>query len=47
MIKVKDDKFQDAFYFAVKDTLVAENINIGSKVAFDNGRSHKVVTLEG
>jgi structural maintenance of chromosome 4 len=37
----------NAFYFAVKDTLVAEDIKIGTNIAFNQGRNYRVVTLNG
>ncbi len=34
LVKIQDPKFADAFYFALKDTLVCENIDTASKIAY-------------
>lgn len=49
LIKVKDNKFLNVFYFATKDTLVCEGMNVGTKVAYESvpGKTFRVVTLEG
>ena len=53
LVQSKDQKFLNAFYFALKDTLVANDIKIASDIAFKNapgehhGRRHRVVTLRG
>jgi structural maintenance of chromosome 4 len=49
LIQSKDAKFLNAFYFALKDTLVADDIKVGSNVAFNSvqGRTFRVVTLNG
>ena len=36
LIQLKDEKFLNAFYFAIKDTLVAADIKIGTEIAFKN-----------
>eukprot|EP00347_Sterkiella_histriomuscorum_P021716 403333013 len=46
LIKPKDDKFLDAFYFGVKNTLVCENIDTASRIAYGQQR-HRVVTEKG
>ena len=49
LIQSKDEKFLNAFYFAIKDTLVADDIKIGTHVAFNSvpGKTFRVVTLTG
>ena len=49
MITPKDEKFLNAFYFALKDTLVAADIKIGTHIAFNAvpGKKFRVVTLVG
>ena len=46
LIKVKDQTLTPIFYFAVRDTLVATDINVASKVAYGKER-FRVVTLQG
>lgn len=49
MVTPKDEKFLDAFYFALRDTLVAADIKIGTHIAFNGvpGKKFRVVTLVG
>lgn len=47
MVTPKDSKFIDAFYFALGDTLVAQNIDEATKLAFSNNQRHRVVSLDG
>ena len=47
LVKSKDAKFLNAFYFALRDTLVAENITVGTKIAFSQEKNYRVVTLNG
>jgi structural maintenance of chromosome 4 len=49
LITPKDEKFLDAFYFALRDTLVAGDIKVGTQIAFNAvpGRKFRVVTLAG
>nr|XP_008104302.1 PREDICTED: structural maintenance of chromosomes protein 4 [Anolis carolinensis] len=47
MIKVKDEKIRQAFYFAVRDTLVADNLDQATRVAFQKDKRWRVVTLQG
>jgi structural maintenance of chromosome 4 len=49
LIESKDEKFLNAFYFATKDTLVCDDIKIGTHVAFNSvqGRTFRVVTPGG
>lgn len=36
----------DSFYFAIKDTLVCESIDVATKIAYGSQR-HRVVTEKG
>lgn len=47
MVKVKDEHIRPAFYFALRDTLVAENLDQATKVAFQRDKRWRVVTLQG
>ena len=47
LIKAKDKKFLPAFYFALNDTLVAENMEEASKLAYGGSRRFRVVTIDG
>lgn len=47
MIKVKDEKIRQAFYFALRDTLVANNLEQATRVAFQKDKRWRVVTLQG
>lgn len=47
MVKVKDEKVRQAFYFALRDTLVANNLDQATRVAFQKDKRWRVVTLQG
>jgi structural maintenance of chromosome 4 len=47
LIRPNDDKFLDAFYFALKNTLVTKNIDQATHIAYNLGRRYRVVTLDG
>ncbi|XP_006002116.1 structural maintenance of chromosomes protein 4 isoform X2 [Latimeria chalumnae] len=47
MVKVKDDVIRPAFYFALRDTLVANNLEQATRVAFQKNQRWRVVTLQG
>ena len=49
LIEVSEDRFRTAFYFAVKNTLVARDIESASKVAFGrkDGKVWRTVTKKG
>uniref|UniRef100_A0A8C3XIW9 Structural maintenance of chromosomes protein n=1 Tax=Chelydra serpentina TaxID=8475 RepID=A0A8C3XIW9_CHESE len=47
MVKVKDEKIRHAFYFALRDTLVANNLDQAIRVAFQKDTRWRVVTLQG
>ncbi|KAB7502727.1 Structural maintenance of chromosomes protein 4 [Armadillidium nasatum] len=46
LIKVKDNRAKTAFYFAIRDTLVANDIDQASRIAYSSRRP-RVVTLNG
>jgi structural maintenance of chromosome 4 len=46
LVQTSDD-YREAFFFALKNTLVCEDLNIGTDVAFNKERRHRVVTLQG
>jgi len=46
LINVSNPKFIPAFYFAIKDTLVCDNIDIATKIAYGAQRQ-RVVTSDG
>ncbi|KAI3629474.1 hypothetical protein MIR68_012489 [Amoeboaphelidium protococcarum] len=46
LIKTKDKNFKRAFYYVVRDTLVADDLDQANRVAFGKTR-WKVVTLDG
>ena len=46
LIKVKDDKILPAFYYAVRDTLVAKDLEQATRIAYGKTR-YRVVTLDG
>jgi structural maintenance of chromosome 4 len=49
LVTPKDEKIVDALYFALKDTLVANDIKEGTNIAFNSGqgKQYRVVTLKG
>uniref|UniRef100_A0A4X2LIA6 Structural maintenance of chromosomes protein n=1 Tax=Vombatus ursinus TaxID=29139 RepID=A0A4X2LIA6_VOMUR len=47
LVKVKDEKIRQAFYFALHDTLVANNLDQATRVAFQKDKRWRVVTLQG
>ncbi|XP_076837221.1 structural maintenance of chromosomes protein 4 [Brachyhypopomus gauderio] len=47
MVKVKDQALRPAFYFALRDTLVAKDLEQATRVAFQKDRRWRVVTLQG
>ncbi|KAM4889122.1 structural maintenance of chromosomes protein 4 [Thomomys bottae] len=47
LVKVKDDEIRQAFYFALRDTLVADNLDQATRVAYQKDRRWRVVTLQG
>ncbi|NXI91160.1 SMC4 protein, partial [Psophia crepitans] len=47
LVKVEDEKVRVAFYFALRDTLVANNLEEATRVAFQKDKRWRVVTLQG
>lgn len=47
LIDIKDPIYRNTFYFALRDTLVVENIDDAQKVAFGSQTRYRVVTLKG
>ncbi|KAA0200463.1 hypothetical protein HAZT_HAZT006975 [Hyalella azteca] len=46
LIRVNDERVKTAFYFAIRDTLVANDLDQASRIAYGRER-HRVVTLMG
>ena len=46
MVRFEDKRLQNAFYFALRDTLVTNNLETATKVGYGQNR-HRVVTLDG
>lgn len=44
LVKIKNEIYRAAFYFALRDTLVCENIDLATQVAFGSPRFRVVVT---
>lgn len=47
LVKVEDEKVRLAFYFALRDTLVANDLEEATRVAFQYDQRWRVVTLKG
>ncbi|XP_075617752.1 structural maintenance of chromosomes protein 4 isoform X2 [Balearica regulorum gibbericeps] len=47
LVKVEDEKVRLAFYFALRDTLVAKSLEEATRVAFQKDKRWRVVTLQG
>lgn len=47
LVKPKEDTFRIAFYYALRNTLVADNIDVASKIAYSSETRYRVVTLGG
>ncbi|XP_077468486.1 structural maintenance of chromosomes protein 4 [Stigmatopora argus] len=47
MVKVKDASVRPAFYFALRDTLVAKDMEQATRMAFQREKRWRVVTLKG
>ncbi|XP_077288755.1 structural maintenance of chromosomes 4-like protein gluon [Arctopsyche grandis] len=46
LVRVSDDRIKPVFYYALHDTLVANDIDQASRISF-HGKRHRVVTLGG
>ncbi|XP_043558007.1 structural maintenance of chromosomes protein 4 isoform X3 [Chiloscyllium plagiosum] len=47
MVKISDEAIRPAFYFALRDTLVAKDLEQATRVAFQKDKRWRVVTMEG
>ncbi|XP_029963747.1 structural maintenance of chromosomes protein 4 isoform X1 [Salarias fasciatus] len=47
MVRVQDESVRPAFYFALRDTLVAQDMEQATRMAFQKDRRWRVVTLKG
>ncbi|NXC47693.1 SMC4 protein, partial [Penelope pileata] len=47
VVKVEDRSYRPAFYFALRDTLVADNLEDATRLAFQRDKRWRVVTLKG
>ncbi|GJP29429.1 hypothetical protein CLOM_g16692 [Closterium sp. NIES-68] len=48
LVQVQDPRLLPAFYFALRNTVVAENLDQGARIAYgSDGRFRRVVTLSG
>lgn len=47
LVRVRDAKHKPAFYFALRDTLVAANLEAASQIGYNQARRWRVVTLSG
>uniref|UniRef100_A0A8C7Y182 Structural maintenance of chromosomes protein 4 n=1 Tax=Oryzias sinensis TaxID=183150 RepID=A0A8C7Y182_9TELE len=47
MVRVNDDSVRPAFYFALRDTLVAQDMEQATRMAFQKEKRWRVVTLKG
>ena len=47
LVQPKDAKYLPAFYFALRDTLVAPNLDNAMKIAYQGKQRFRVVTLDG
>ncbi|XP_031716571.1 structural maintenance of chromosomes protein 4 isoform X1 [Anarrhichthys ocellatus] len=47
MVRVKDASVRPAFYFALRDTLVAQDMEQATRMAFQKDKRWRVVTLKG
>lgn len=46
LIEIDDESIRPAFYFALRDTLVTDNMDAAVKIAFQQRQRHRVVTLQ-
>lgn len=47
MVRVNDESVKPAFYFALRDTLVARDLEQATRLAFQKDKRWRVVTLQG
>jgi len=46
LVRIKDEMFRPVFYFALRDTLVANDLSQATRIAYGKTR-YRVVTLAG
>ncbi len=46
-MRTDDERIRVAFYHALANTLVADNINLATEVGLSGQQRHRVVTLKG
>lgn len=47
LVEVEDEKVRLVFYFALRDTLIANNLEEATRIAFRKEKRWRVVTLQG
>ncbi|CAD5234403.1 unnamed protein product [Bursaphelenchus xylophilus] len=47
LVQISDEDVKPAFYYALRETLVAENVDQAARISNFNGRRYRVVTLGG
>ena len=47
LVNTKEERFRVAFYYALRDTVVCDDLSQANRVAFNNGRRWRAVTLTG
>jgi structural maintenance of chromosome 4 len=47
LVRSKDPMYLPAFYFALRDTLVADDLDTATRIAYHGSRRYRVVTLDG
>ncbi|KAM9442360.1 structural maintenance of chromosomes protein 4 isoform 1-T2 [Salvelinus alpinus] len=47
MVRVQDESMKPAFYFALRDTLVAKDLEQATRLAFQKDKRWRVVTIQG
>jgi structural maintenance of chromosome 4 len=47
LVTPSHDRYRAAFYFALRDTLVVEDLETAKRVAYGSGARHRVVTMAG
>ncbi|XP_055736380.1 structural maintenance of chromosomes protein 4 isoform X3 [Salvelinus fontinalis] len=47
MVRVQDESLKPAFYFALRDTLVAKDLEQATRLAFQKDKRWRVVTIQG
>lgn len=47
LIKVNDEKFLTAFYYSLRNTLVANDLEQATRIAYNHSQRNRVVTLKG